>query len=144
MLIINVSYTRPEYLAVIEAILPYALTAKKAKKSIWEVRDPEVQASWLTRTVARAVASVLFLYKVNRVGECKFTFSETGLLREAKDGQTQLTWSEVKRVFRLPTAFLFTKSSGAMPVPYSSMSAQQRATLELLLSHVGHGVSDAA
>lgn len=144
MMTLNVRYTLAEYLAVIEAFTPYALTAKKEKTSPWEVRRPVVQAGWLARSLVKFMASAAFFYKVSRVGECRFTFSETGLVREAKDGRMQVSWLEVIRVLRLPTAFLFAKSNGAMPVPYSCMSEQQRTELEELLALVGHGPNNPA
>jgi hypothetical protein len=144
MLTMTVRHTRSEYLAIIEAFLPFELTARKNITTSWEVISPTVQAGWAVKKLTRAAASLAFFYKVARVGECKFTFSEAGLVRQAKDGQMHVTWPEVKRVFRLPTAFLFAKAQGAMPVPYSAMSEQQCLLLEQLLAQVGHGPSNAA
>lgn len=143
MLTLNVRYTLSEYLAVVDAFIPYALTAKKDKSAAWEVHCPTVRAGWATKTLTKCIASGAFFYKVSRVGDCRFTFSDTGLVREAKNGRMQVPWPEITRVFRLPTAFLFAKAKGAMPVPYSCMSEQERAVLEQLLAQVGHGPNDA-
>jgi hypothetical protein len=140
---VEVRYSRDEYLAFVEEFMPYGLTAKKSGTSPWSVQEPTVRPGSFTKFLVRGVASISFLYKVSRVGDYRFSFSDAGLLREAKDGILNVPWDEVQRVFRLQPGFLFAKENGAMPVPYRALGAGQREAIELLLAASGHAPKNA-
>lgn len=134
-----VAYQFSEYISFVQDYVPFALSAKKLRKTANEVVEPSVQSGVFRSLLIRCAASVAYVYKARRVGTCRFEFSSTGVTRHSNSGVLEVPWPQVERVFRLSQGYLFAKTSGAMPVPYRCLSAADRAALEALLSAVGHG-----
>jgi hypothetical protein len=86
--------------------------------------------SLVTRIALTGIAIPVFFIKKRRVGRCRFTFHETELVRESRAGMLRISWQDIVHVYFLANAFLIAKRGGAMPIPYRTLSADQREFLE--------------
>jgi len=128
---VTVEYGLKEYLQVLVDFVPIeyhkrALQSGKAKSG-----QPK-RLTWPMKGLLIAIGSVAFLYKVNKVGTCRFKISSASIERASKGGTHKTTWPEVVSVFRLSGAYLVQKSNGAMPIPFRCMGEAELAEFEHL------------
>jgi hypothetical protein len=138
ILAIEVKYERREYVSIVEEYLPYSLSGEKSRTSPWLIDRPHVLPGRFLKKVVRLAASVAFVYKLSRVGGCKFEVTRAGLCRRAKDGLVEIPWLAVHKVFRFNSAYLVVTKRGAMPLPYRAFNETQRVEFERILSECGH------
>ena len=136
---IKVSYRLPEYLSIVWEHAPTAIS------TLVHAKDQAAQSKAITLLLARlaitAVSVPMFFYKISRVGQCQFDFTESGVTRISKLGELQTPWSEVKHVYALSRAFLIVKPQGGMPVPYRCMSPAQHEQLGVFFTNLNTGQS---
>ncbi|HEY1148458.1 MAG TPA: YcxB family protein [Pseudoduganella sp.] len=78
------------------------------------------------------VGPVLFLYKKWRVGACRFTIDQDGIVRDSKAGRMSVPWSEVKGIHEYPSGYLIMKANGGLPIPMRALSGAQWRQLRTL------------
>jgi hypothetical protein len=133
MIKVTVDYQLDEYKRMMCDFMPLHLAAME--------KPPNRYLPWNWPFVDRALVAVLlpiaFKIKTRIIGSCKFTFSETGFIRESKTGVKSGGWDEVSGVDSLSGSYLIHLSSGgAMPVPFRVFSAEERLAFERILSSV--------
>ena len=79
------------------------------------------------------LAPPMFIMKKRAVGDCKFSINDSRVLRQSKNGDIELPWSQVLRVHRLSQAYLVQEEQGAMPVPYRAFTPAQLRQFESIL-----------
>ncbi|HIY71465.1 MAG TPA: YcxB family protein [Candidatus Luteimonas excrementigallinarum] len=80
----------------------------------------------LAQLFQRTVASVAFLHKMSRLGECDFVITAAGLSRRTKLGTSSVPWSSVKAVHTCTPGYLVELQQGAVPIPFRVLDQQQR------------------
>ncbi len=129
----DVSYGWLEYLSITrELVVPY-VNDDRRKKGKSEVTTNDR----ILRITHGLFTTPIFLYKVLRVGRCKFSIGETEIVRVSKDGTLKCSWTDVVEVKRLALAYLVMKGDGAMPLPYRCFSSEQRSRFDDLLRRLG-------
>ena len=126
---ITVEYGLKEYLQVLVDFVPIerhrrALLSGKAKSG-----RPK-KLTWPMTGLIIVIGSAAFLYKVNKVGACRFKISSASIERSSKGGTLKTAWPEVVSVLRLSGAYLVQKSNGAMPIPFRCMGVEELAKFE--------------
>ena len=79
------------------------------------------------------LAPPIFIMKKRAVGDCKFNINDSRVLRQSKNGDIELPWSQVLRVHRLSQAYLVQEEQGAMPIPYRAFTPEQLKQFECIL-----------
>ena len=79
------------------------------------------------------LAPPIFIMKKRAVGDCKFNIDDSRVLRQSKNGDIELPWSQVLRVHRLSQAYLVQEEQGAMPIPYRAFTPEQLKQFECIL-----------
>ncbi len=79
------------------------------------------------------LAPPIFIMKKRAVGDCKFNINDSRVLRQSKNGEIELPWTQVLRVHRLSQAYLVQEEKGAMPIPYRAFTPQQLKQFESIL-----------
>lgn len=74
----------------------------------------------------QSFATVMFLYKSARVGQCDFTINSESVTRQSKSATGSVSWSKVKIIHSYNLGYLIELESGAMPIPYRVLSDIQR------------------
>ena len=123
---IHVVYSRREYLEVLMDFMPIEI-ARRAKLKSKPVSPTSNQVPWYMRATIYPLGSLMFFYKVNKVGPCVFTIDSVGVERDSKMGKLVVPWEEVTNVFALSNAYLIEKTHGAMPLPFRCLSPADRA-----------------
>jgi len=125
----SVSYSLNEYLSFVQDHAAVVL----AKEAVAKGKVPKTKPSALTRGMIAMFASIMFLIKKHRMPVCEFEISEQEIRRRTADGELVVAWAEVLAVHKYSRGYLVEKKSGAMPLPYRSLSAEQASELALLI-----------
>jgi hypothetical protein len=126
----EVSYRLGEYLAFLRARVATVLGERASQPG----RTPSKLENMLVWCVLSTFGSVAFLYKVPRVGRCRFLIDESEISRESRSGNLIVPWSDVVAVHRYPFGYLISKARGSLPVPLRVLSSEQQQTLEEIIA----------
>jgi hypothetical protein len=127
----DVSYQMREYLDLVSEHAQAELILRRRTE-----RKPLRNFDLLTvRAALWLVGPALFLYKKWRVGPCRFTIDQDGIVRNSKAGRLSLPWSEVKGIHEYPSGYLIMKANGGLPIPLRALSGVQWRQLRTLAAH---------
>lgn len=133
---LEVVYQLREYREIVQRYLPRAI--KQLDKKI----NRKLPWNWpfAEKLTLNLFLPPIFWYKKFRVGKCQFEFTPTGFSRTSNSGTSSRSWSQVKAVVRMPTAYMIElKEGGAMPLPHRVFSVDARRDFEVLLSQASLG-----
>ena len=127
---VTVSYGLREYLRFLREHLNVLLLERAAKKS----RQVSTAGRLVTWLLLLVIAPPVFLYKVVRVGKCRFTIDSTNIVRASKIGELVIPWSTVTAVHCYEPGYLIAMKVGAVPIPYRVFNAEQAAEMSAVLA----------
>lgn len=73
----------------------------------------------------KSIATIMFLYKSARVGQCHFQIDSVDISRLSKGGYGAIPWFKVKAVHTYTPGYLIETQKGAMPIPYRVLDSDQ-------------------
>lgn len=126
----EVSYRLGEYLAFLRARVATVMGERAPQPA----RTPSKLENMLVWCVLSVFGSVAFLYKVPRVGRCRFLIDGAQISRQSRKGDLIVPWSDVIAVHRYPFGYLISKASGSLPVPLRVLTSEQQQTLEGIIA----------
>ncbi|GHA83891.1 YcxB family protein [Cognatilysobacter bugurensis] len=82
-----------------------------------------------TMALLAVVLPVVFLYKVLRVGRCRFRIDANEIRRISKNGEAVVPWNQIRAVYDCKSGLLLMKENGGLPIPDRVLSTGQRRQL---------------
>lgn len=112
---VAVAYALQDYKRVLRDFFPiYLRRSGKKPNPLLPWNWPLVQSAMFATFVP-----LIFWWKKSRIGDCAFTFCQSGLSRTSRGHTAMRTWAQVETVHCLSGAYLIElKEGGAMPVPF--------------------------
>ena len=125
----SVSYKLAEYLSFIREHLPVIARSVYAKRG-----KPFKSLSPFQSALTQVAATVGFAFKKWRLKTCDFSINEEGLRRRSAMGTVFIPWGDVLEVHEYSQGFLLARQTGAIPLPYRCLNAEQMFALRSLIS----------
>ncbi|MDG4554287.1 MAG: YcxB family protein [Candidatus Competibacter sp.] len=129
---LSVSYGLREYISFVRDFGVWH-QATEGGKTDFVPSKRGVYARFVHTATVYLLAPPIFIMKKRAVGNCKFNINESRVLRQSRNGDIELHWTQVRRVHRLSQAYLIQEEQGAMPLPYRAFTPQQLQQFEGIL-----------
>ena len=129
---LSVSYGLREYISFVRDFGVWHQATESGKTEFIPSKRG-AYARFIHTATVYLLAPPIFIMKKRAVGDCKFNIDDSRVLRQSKNGDIELPWSQVLRVHRLSQAYLVQEEQGAMPIPYRAFTPEQLKQFECIL-----------